>query len=46
MLNILLLNSAHCLLKKKMYIQCIKCANDALVYLPESPKAYYRIALA
>ena len=29
-----------------MYTQCIKSANDALIYLPESPKAYYRIALA
>ena len=45
-LNILLLNSALCLLKKKMYPQCIKAANDALIYVPESPKAYYRIALA
>ena len=45
-LNILLLNSALCLLKKKMYPQCIKSAQDSLIYCAESPKAYYRIALA
>ena len=45
-LNILFLNCAHCFLKKKMYPQCIKAANDAITYVASSPKAYYRIALA
>ena len=45
-LSILLLNCSHCYLKKKMYEQCIKSAKDAINFLPESPKAYYRIALA
>ena len=45
-LNILLLNSALCLLKKKMYPECIKNAQASLTYCAESPKAYYRMALA
>ena len=45
-LNILYLNCAHCLLKKKMYKDAIKFANDALLYVQENPKAYYRIAIA
>ena len=45
-LNILYLNCAHCLLKKKMYKEGIKQAHEALLYIENNPKAYYRIAMA
>ena len=45
-LHILYLNQAFCLLKKEMYPQCIKAAEEALVLNPESPKAFYRMAHA
>ena len=45
-LSILYLNCAHCLIKKKMYKDGIKAANEALIYIQENPKAYYRIAMA
>ena len=45
-LSILNLNCAHCLIKKKMYKDGIKAANEALQYIEENPKAYYRIAKA
>lgn len=45
-LNILCLNSAHCLLQKKMYQDVIKMAKEAITYIKDNPKAYYRLSLA
>jgi len=45
-LNILFLNVSLCLLKKKMYKDCIKNAEEALTYVQQNPKAHYRIAMA
>jgi len=45
-LSILYLNCSHCLIKKKMYKEGIKAANDSLIYIKDNPKAYYRIGVA
>ena len=45
-LNVLNSNSALCMLKKKMYKDCIKFAKDAISYQKHNPKAYFRMALA
>lgn len=45
-LNILCLNSAYCLLQKKMYADAIKMAKEAITYIKDNPKAYYRMSLA
>jgi len=41
-LNVLNLNVAQCLLKKKMYNDAIKHCKEALTHVKINPKAYYR----
>lgn len=45
-LNVLHLNCAYCFLQKKMYADCIKFSKEAISYVKNNPKAYYRMFLA